>query len=499
MKRFSILFLVAVGLLLPIAGGSSFIEGQAVSAQRIADRRRPLRQPSKADIAAPAATIEVDTYVDSITPLLNACVTGVPGDCSLRGAVSVANDGDTIIFVAPASPTIALLDQIFVGASITIAGPGADQLTLNASSISRVFFISGETVTISGLSLTGGNVGSGGGAIFALSGAVLTLDGLHVFGNNAAGAPGGGILSTGSTLTLRNSTISQNQADTGGGISCDDATIVNSTISGNTATSSGGGVFKEDGLTSIRNSTITNNSAPVNAGLSSGLDNTTLGSTIIAGNTSGSGPEFGTHLSSLPSAITSEGFNLLGAAAGGSPNSGGVLTVTYQTSDIRDTNPQLAPLTNNGGPTPTHALLSTPSINPAHDKGSVFGALLATDQRGFVRTVEYPGIPNALGGDATDIGAFEIQAPSAAPAFVAGRVLTSDGVGIRNVFVTIQGVDGHPQTVRTGTSGRYRFDGLTVGETYLVTVRSQRYAFSPSSQFFSLNDNITDLNFTTSP
>src|SRR5439155_83380 len=33
-----------------------------------------------------------------------------------------------------------------------------------------------------------------------------------------------------------------------------------------------------------------------------------------------------------------------------------------------------------------------------------------TDQRGLTRTIDYPGVASAAGGDGTDIGAFEVQA-----------------------------------------------------------------------------------------
>src|SRR5207248_11043125 len=58
----------------------------------------------------------------------------------------------------------------------------------------------------------------------------------------------------------------------------------------------------------------------------------------------------------------------------------------------------------NAGTTPTHALgLSSPAI----DKGKSFG--LTTDQRGAVRPSDFPGIAPAVGGDNSDIGAFEAQ------------------------------------------------------------------------------------------
>jgi hypothetical protein len=63
--------------------------------------------------------------------------------------------------------------------------------------------------------------------------------------------------------------------------------------------------------------------------------------------------------------------------------------------DTISADPRLAPLADNGGPTPTRALLSD---SPAIDRGSNVGGL-ETDQRG-------PGFPRVKGNQA-DIGAFE--------------------------------------------------------------------------------------------
>ena len=74
-------------------------------------------------------------------------------------------------------------------------------------------------------------------------------------------------------------------------------------------------------------------------------------------------------------------------------------------------NPKLDPrgLRDNGGPTQTVALMTG---SPAIDKGTSIGlsGTLTTDQRGFSRTVDNTSIPNATGGDGTDIGAFEFGA-----------------------------------------------------------------------------------------
>jgi hypothetical protein len=104
--------------------------------------------------------------------------------------------------------------------------------------------------------------------------------------------------------------------------------------------------------------------------------------TIIAQNT-GNAPD-------VSGAFLSLGHNLIGATDGSSgfPMSGDLVG----SSDF-PLDPNLGPLTNNGGPTLTMALLPG---SPAIDAGDNSVALL-TDQRGFPRVV----------GPAMDIGAYE--------------------------------------------------------------------------------------------
>ena len=78
-------------------------------------------------------------------------------------------DGDTIDFNLTYPATITLTrGQLVVDNSVTISGPGADQLSVNGNAASRVFYIaSGKTVTISGLTITNGNAtGGNGGGIY---------------------------------------------------------------------------------------------------------------------------------------------------------------------------------------------------------------------------------------------------------------------------------------------------------------------------------------------
>jgi len=47
--------------------------------------------------------------------------------------------------------------------------------------------------------------------------------------------------------------------------------------------------------------------------------------------------------------------------------------------------------------------------------------------------------------------------------------------------------------------GYFSVDGLQTGETYVVTVNSQRFTFSTPSRVISLVDNVVDANFVADP
>jgi hypothetical protein len=87
--------------------------------------------------------------------------------------------------------------------------------------------------------------------------------------------------------------------------------------------------------------------------------------------------------------------------------------------NVTGQDPQLGGLTGNGGPTQTQLPAQS---SPALDKGSN-GDALDTDQRQspFARLIDRP-IPNALGGDGTDIGSVEV--PPASPAGEPNRPFT---------------------------------------------------------------------------
>src|SRR6266536_2125958 len=81
---------------------------------------------------------------------------------SLRQALADAVDGDTINFDSLLNgQTITLTSgELLVDKSITINGPGSDNLTVAGSGFSRVFHVSsGVSATIAGLTITNGDGG----------------------------------------------------------------------------------------------------------------------------------------------------------------------------------------------------------------------------------------------------------------------------------------------------------------------------------------------------
>src|SRR6266705_625 len=142
------------------------------------------------------------------------------GPGSLRQALADANDGDTINF-AVTGTIVLTTGELMVNDSITISGPGAANLAVNANAMSRVFHIgSGRTVTISGLTITNGNATADYGGGIYNDHSSLTVAACRITANSADF--GGGIYTNGgvgnAALTLNNCTVSSNLAEEGGGI-----------------------------------------------------------------------------------------------------------------------------------------------------------------------------------------------------------------------------------------------------------------------------------------
>lgn len=242
---------------------------------------------------------------------------------------------------------------------------------------------------------------SGGGAAGVVS--IYVTD--TTVSGNVAGNNGGGLAGK---VTVERSSITGNNASGtssspfepgpgwGGGLFAA-GTITNSTISGNTALRGAGGVagiqyIVDNNLPTehyvplrISNSTISFNAPDGVGNVHNGQLQlpSELSHTIVAQNaTEDCFTEIPPFISGLPP--TSLGDNLAGDGSCGLSGPG----------DLQNTDPLLGPLSGNGGPTETHALLAG---SPAIDAGSAACPPPATDQRGIIRPQ----------GGACDIGAFE--------------------------------------------------------------------------------------------
>ncbi len=144
----------------------------------------------------------------------------------------------------------------------------------------------------------------------------------------------------------------------------------------------------------LTNSTIVGNSNPAGFGVVANTVNAGA-ATLQTRNTLYANNSPSNLITAGGAVTTSLGYNLFSDGGGGVGVSG----------DLLNTNPLLAPLGNYGGPTLTFALQSG---SPAIDQGGV-AAGVTTDQRGYPRPVDLPSITNAVGGNGSDIGAFEVQ------------------------------------------------------------------------------------------
>jgi hypothetical protein len=211
-------------------------------------RSRPSLQPLE-DRYAPA-TFTVTSASDG-------------GAGSLRQAILDANAAggfDEIVFGSGlANQTITLssaLPAITDDDGVSITGPGRTALTVSGNEAVRVFDVAaGAAATITGLTITRGNAGTGAGGGVRNQG-TLTLNDLGV--TLCVAAEGGGIANEiGGTVTLNRVTVQSNQATgltgnpataSGGGVrNLGSLTATASSITGNTSVGSGGGVHHASG------------------------------------------------------------------------------------------------------------------------------------------------------------------------------------------------------------------------------------------------------------
>lgn len=91
---------------------------------------------------------------------------------------------------------------------------------------------------------------------------------------------------------------------------------------------------------------------------------------------------------------------------------------------------------------------------------------------------------------------FQNLVPTAAHVSISGRVMTAASQGITNARLILTAPDGTIRTAITSTFGYYAFDGVEIGHTYILEIAAKRYTFANPTRVFSLQDQITDMDFT---
>jgi hypothetical protein len=278
----------------------------------------------------------------------------------------------------------------------------------------------------------------GGGAY---AGNTLSLTNSTLSGNTAGGAvAAGGGGWAGGDVSLSYSTVDNNLATAllaeAGGIEAQrSAYLKSSTISNNTASTSAGGLvvgvldYQLDTLT-LKNSTISGNSAAIVGGISTTAATVRVYNSTIAFNTADYGTDvtyayapglavYATDPSQtivLQSSILSSNiygsteldFSVANASASVSGSNNLIVVpapgTTVPGDTIESTCPLLGPLSDNGGLTKTHELMST---SPAIDAGNSL-VVSDFDQRGSAATNGVQDYPR-ISGSSADIGAYEVQ------------------------------------------------------------------------------------------
>jgi predicted outer membrane repeat protein len=333
--------------------------------------------------------------------------------------------------------TVGTYDNVSLsGTSATDTGPvgvegGAVYLKANANQVSGLT-ISGTTVSAS--SVEGGALYNDAGGTTTVTNASITNT--TVNGTGATGVIDGGVIynvaglslttvnATGATLTA-DEEVQGGFFDNDGAATATDVTFGSGTVSvtgGATPEADGSALFN-DGTLAATNMTVDDVTATVAAGgtfnygvdIASATGNTFTNATIAnntmsgpAANTFGLFVVGGDSLSLLNTivaaspAATNCGFGTAGAIASQGHNlDNGASCDMNAAGDLKNANPEVQPLANNGGSVLTGALAST---SPAIDAGTNTGCP-TTDARGVSRPQ----------GTSCDIGAYEYVTPAPPP------------------------------------------------------------------------------------
>ena len=280
------------------------------------------------------------------------------GRTTLRAAIMEANalpGVDNIILqagtyhlsIAGAEEDNGATGDLDVKSDVAIFGDAASVTVIDGGQLDRVFHLHpGAIVSLYDITISGGRLSQltvnphGGGVLTA--GYQVLLDHVTITGNSVVtpnNQLGGGLYNSG-TLTIRDSVISANSANAGGGIenvAGSTLDILRTTITGNTANSQGGGIYNNNtGWLNITDSVVSNNTTTSGSFGGGGIYNyagavTVTRSTFADNHANGQG-RGGAILNGSTLIVDSSTFSANTAAGdGGALENGGTATIANST------------------------------------------------------------------------------------------------------------------------------------------------------------------------
>lgn len=411
-------------------------------------------------------------------------------------------------------------------------------VTIKNSTISgNISFVEGGGVSNRGGMLTminstinGNEAPLGGGISVENSGTATILNSTVTENGNAGGSSGeiGGLrVVSGSTVNIKNTIVANNIvsgtsiADVEGTVNSQGTNLV-----GNAAGSSGfiasdllnvnpllGALVNNGGTTQTQ--ALLAGSPAIDAGNNTGapaidqrgaarpvgafvdIGAFEFGVSLFSGITS-TGSNVNTPLGSVSvtfSGVTQSGtttqISILPSAAGTLPG-GYTLGTGYPAFDISTTANYTAPIV---------VCIQVPSVSDP----MVFAALRIMHFEGGTlvdRTILPPDSPapdfttRTICARVSSLSPFAVAedlSPTSANVSVGGRALTSSGIGISGVRVSITDQNGETRNAMTSSFGYYSFGEVPAGQTYVIAATHKRYLFDP--QVISVTENITNLDF----
>lgn len=420
--------------------GKAFQKATALlAANEIETEFAPLINDIAAKFIHPPGSASPDTVtVNSLDDMIDGIE---DGRVSLREAVVIVRDGGTITF--DVEGTIGLKSgPIKVDKSVTIIGPGPDKLTISGRDRCRLLAAEDgkqtqATVNIRGLSFMHGfaadSPASGPaserwkearGCIF--SNEKLMLTNCRISMNHLPRGFGGAFY-VGGHVTLRGCSIDSNSARGGGAVYIGmrgKMTVDRCTFTANVCVPGLGGAIRNTGTLDVSQSTFSKNKATHGSAIASPQtgSSTRVDRCTFAFNTGGAIHNYTYTSRPFVGDWTLSNSLFVGNTASASDEPLDIVTTNKTQPTIRHclfnkcqggfidggnslvgVDAKLAPLSDNGGPTKTHALnADSPAIDAADPAGSP-----EFDQRGtpFKRSVDGDG----RNGAAPDIGAFEFS------------------------------------------------------------------------------------------